>query len=138
MTSSPFPTPANQGSTPEPQIVSAKIFVRGLSVQAHIGVYDHEHGRGQPLVIDAELDVAISEPGRLADTINYETIAKAARDIAAEGHIGLVETFAWRLATALLADPRVEQARVRVEKPNALAPDAQAAGVEITLARSGR
>ena len=37
----------------------------------------------------------------------------------------------WRCADpqALLADERVEQARVRIEKPGALAPEAAAAGV---------
>jgi len=40
-----------------------------------------------------------------------------------------------RLGHACLADPRVTQARIRVEKPLALAPDAVAAGVEITIVR---
>jgi len=47
-----------------------------------------------------------------------------------------VETFAERLARACLADPRVTQARVRVEKPLALAPDAVGAGVEVVLVRA--
>jgi len=34
-----------------------------------------------------------------------------------------------------MADPRVIRARVRVEKPEALAPDAAAAGVEVVLER---
>jgi dihydroneopterin aldolase len=133
-------TPAavvNPAETAANTLVSAKIFVRALSVVAQIGVYDHEHGHGQPLVIDAELDLDISEPERLAETVNYEIIAQTARAIADTGHIGLVETYAWRLATALLEDPRVLRARVRVEKPNALAPDAEAAGVEITLSCQG-
>ena len=58
----------------------------------------------------------------LSDALNYETILAAAREIAAGGHIELVETFAERLAYACLADPRVTKARVRVEKPLALAP----------------
>ena len=119
-------------------MVSAKVFVRGLKVEAQIGVYDHELGRGQPLLIDAELDVVMAEPERLSQTFNYETIARTAREIAAAGHIGLVETCAWRLARALLDDGRVDQVRIRVEKPMALAPDALAAGVEIVLAREPR
>lgn len=114
------------------------IFVRGLTVSAQIGVYEHELGRGQPLVIDADLDVAPLEPERLSQTYNYEAVRSAAQAIAAAGHIGLVETFAWRLARALLEDPSVGQVRVRIEKPNALAPDAKAAGVELTLAREAR
>ena len=112
-----------------------KVFVTGLRVQAEIGVYRHEIGRVQPLVVDVELDVPTAGAGRLSDTLNYETILDAAQRIAASGHIELVETFAERLATACLADPRVTRARIRVEKPLALAPDAVAAGVELTVVR---
>lgn len=115
--------------------VMTKVFVTGLKVQAEIGVYKHEIGRVQPLVVDVELDVPTAGADRLSDTLNYEAIMAAAREIAAGGHIELVETFAERLARACLADPRVTKARVRVEKPLALAPDAVAAGVEITLVR---
>ena len=119
-----------------PRIVSAKVFVRGVRVEAQIGVYGHERGRTQPLIIDVELDAAVSGCVKLADTINYETIAAAARDLAAEGHMDLVETFAERLALACFDDPRVTRARVRVEKPTALAPHADAAGVEFTAVKA--
>jgi dihydroneopterin aldolase len=114
---------------------TTKVFVRGLKVQAEIGVHRHEIGRVQPLVIDVELDVRGAGAHRLSETLNYETVVAAARDVAAGGHIELVETFAERLAHACLADPRVTRARVRVEKPLALAPDAIAAGVELTVVR---
>jgi dihydroneopterin aldolase len=112
-----------------------KVFVTGLKVQAEIGVYKHEIGRVQPLVVDVELDVPTAGAERLSETLNYETILQAARAIAGAGHIELVETFAERLGQACLADPRVTRARIRVEKPLALAPDAVAAGVEITIVR---
>ncbi|WP_162248007.1 dihydroneopterin aldolase [Caulobacter sp. Root342] len=118
------------------RIIVTKVFVRGLKVDAQIGVYDHEHGRVQPLIVDVELDVAASHCERLGDTVNYEMVGEAARAIVAEGHIDLVETFAERLAQACFVDPRVTRARVRVEKPLALAPHAAAAGVEITAVRS--
>lgn len=127
------------GGAPAPsapgRIVMTKIFVTGLKLEAEIGVYPHERGRAQPLVVDVELDVPSAGPDRLRDTVNYETIAKAAREVAAEGHIMLVEAFAERLARACLADDRVTRARVRVEKPLALAPEAAGAGVEVTLVR---
>ncbi|MBO9544159.1 dihydroneopterin aldolase [Caulobacter sp.] len=118
------------------RVIVTKVFVRGLKVDAGIGVYDHEYGRLQTLVVDVELDVAASHFERLGDTVNYERIGEAARAIAAEGHVGLVETFAERLAQACFFDPRVTRARVRIEKPEALAPHAAAAGVEITAVRS--
>jgi dihydroneopterin aldolase len=120
----------------ETTLISSKVFVTGVKVQAEIGVYRHEIGRVQPLIVDVELDVPTDASDRLADTFNYEAILQAAQEVAAGGHIALVETFAHRLANRCLADPRVTRARVRVEKPLALAPDAVAAGVEITLGRA--
>ena len=120
---------------PSYKILVTKVFVRALQIEAEIGVYAHEKGRRQPLIVDVELDVAAAGWRALADTVNYEAIAEAARAIAAAGHIGLVESFAQRLAEACFAEPRVLRARVRVEKPHALAPDAAAAGVEITAVR---
>ena len=114
---------------------ASKVFVTGLQVQAQIGVYRHEIGRVQPLIVDVELDVPTNASDRLAETVNYETILQAAQALAAEGHIHLVETFAHRLADRCLADGRVIRARVRIEKPLALAPDAVAAGVEIVVER---
>jgi len=133
-------TPASdpQGAPPAPaetKVVMTKVFVTGVEVQAQIGVYRHEIGRVQPLKVDVELDVPTAGAERLADTLNYETILAAAQGVAAQGHIELVETFAERLARACLADPRVSRARVRVEKPLALAPHAVGAGVEITVVR---
>ena len=118
------------------KVIITKVFVRGLAIQAEVGVYPQERGILQPLIADVELDVATAGAEHLSQTVNYETIAAAARAIAAEGHIELVELFAERLAAACLADERVTKARVRVEKPMALAPHAQAAGVEITAVRA--
>jgi dihydroneopterin aldolase len=110
------------------------VFVRGLTVQAGIGVYDHEQGRLQTLVIDVTLDLGPHAVERLSDTINYETIAQAARNIIAEGHVGLVESFAERLALACLQDARVKRVTVRVEKPGALE-GVIAPGCELTYGR---
>jgi dihydroneopterin aldolase len=112
-----------------------RVFVTGLKVEAQIGVHRHEFGRTQPLSVDVELDVPSAGTTRLSETLNYETILEAARAVAAEGHVKLVEDFAERLARACLADPRVTRARVRVVKPLALAPDAAGAGAEIVLVR---
>ena len=133
----PQPTP---DTTPDSiagasRIVITKVFVRGLTVEAQIGVYKHEKGRAQTLVVDVELDVAVNNWNVLSETVNYEVIAAKARKVAAEGHRGLVETFAHHLAEACFEEPKVTRARIRVEKPTALAPEAEAAGVEITAVR---
>ena len=132
----PAPNEAPDLTTGASRIVITKVFVRGLAIDAHIGVYKHEKGRPQRLVIDVELDVAVTDWSALSETVNYEVIAAKARRVAAEGHRGLVETFAHHLAEACFEEPKVTRARIRVEKPSALAPDAAAAGVEITAVRS--
>jgi dihydroneopterin aldolase len=112
------------------------VFVRGLRLEAEIGVNPDELGRRQPLVIDVE--ISLTPPERcehIAETVNYELVVQRALAIAAGGHVRLIETFARRLADSLLAEPAAAQVRVRIEKPQALEPHALAAGVEITLAR---
>ena len=121
---------------PPYSLESLTVFVRGLRLEAEIGVNENEFGRRQPLIIDAE--IALAPPDRcehIAETVNYELVVQRAQAIAAAGHVRLIETFAQRLAEALLAEPAALRVRVRIEKPEALAPHAQAAGVEISLAR---
>src|SRR5438132_1463344 len=100
---SPVPQSEPVADAAQPRVVMTKIFVTGVKIDAEIGIYKHEIGRAQPLVVDVELDVPTAGAERLADTLNYETILAAARAVAAGGHIQLVETYAERLARACLA-----------------------------------
>ena len=84
------------------KLALSRIFVAGIKVDAQIGVYRHEIGRAQPLVVDVELDAPTTDSDRLAETFNYEAILAAARQVAGQGHINLVETFAHRLAALCL------------------------------------
>ena len=84
----------------EPRRLGLKVMVRALKVEASIGFYDHEHGRLQPLVVDVELDLGAAPIRTLSDTLDYEGVARIARDLAAGEHIALVETFAERVALA--------------------------------------
>ena len=118
----------------EPRVASMRVFVRALKLDAEIGVHLHEHGRSQPLLIDVELEVAAAGAEELDETVDYQQVVAHARTVA-HTHVKLAEDFAERLARLCLGDPRVLSARVRVEKPEALAPEAAGAGAEITLAR---
>lgn len=135
MALTPASIPTEPSAALSGKVVVSKIFVHGVRLEAEVGVYPHERGRTQPLIVDVELDVAWAGADRLADTVNYETIVAAARAVVAEGHIELVEIFAEHLAGRCMTDLRVTRARIRVEKPEALAPHAAGAGVEITVVR---
>ena len=119
-----------------PPLKALKVFVRSLTIEVEIGLYAHERGRRQPLVIDVELDLAPASVAGIRDTVNYEGVVQRALAIAGEGHVDLVETFAERLARDCLADGRVRRVKVRVEKPEAIQ-DAAAAGVEVVIEAAG-
>lgn len=108
------------------------IFIRELKLDASIGILDHERSAPQTLVISITLEV--DDTPLTEDTIDgavdYRRPVELARAILADGHIGLVETFADRLASACLDQPGVMNVRIRIEKPAAI-PDAAAAGVEL-------
>ncbi len=116
-------------------VIITRVFVRSLEVRAEIGIYERERGITQPLIVDIEAEVEAAGWRHLDETVNYEILAAHALAIAGSGHIGLVETFAQRLAEACVAEPRVRSVRVRVEKLRALEPAAAAAGVEIVARR---
>jgi len=116
------------------------VFVRGLSLQARLGVYPHEKAAPQRVVVGVELavedDAAPSGVGLddMRRVVDYERVVKAARAAAASGHTLLVETLAERIAEAALSDSRVLRARVMVEKPDAF-PDAASVGVVVERIR---
>ena len=111
------------------------MFMRGLRVEAQIGVHPHERGRTQPLLVDVEVELTPAPVAGIADTLNYEELAALARALADRGHTELVETYAQDLAGAVLRLADARRVRVRVDKPEAL-PGAAGAGVEVALARA--
>jgi dihydroneopterin aldolase len=117
---------------------ATRIFVRGLQIQASIGVHPHEYESTQPVIIDVELDMGdMADPknDRLAETLDYGIVAEKCEELALEAHVQLVETLAARIADwALSADKRVQACAVRISKPQALL-KANSAGVEITRSR---
>jgi dihydroneopterin aldolase len=109
------------------------VFVRDLLVEATIGVHDHEKHAPQPLVISVDLTVQ-EDPGNHQDQLGrvvcYESIVRLIQELCGNGHLNLIETLAEHIAEGCLEDSRVEAARVRVEKPDALS-ECRSVGIEI-------
>ncbi len=116
------------------------VFIRDLTLNASIGVYPSEHEIKQRIRLN--IDLAVDDEGgspmsrqavgrdELSRVVDYEAVANKVRAIVAAGHVQLVETLAERIAEAILQDPKIRIARVRVEKLDVFA-DAASAGVEI-------
>ncbi|MGH6933355.1 MAG: dihydroneopterin aldolase [Dongiaceae bacterium] len=117
---------------------SYRIFVRDLELSSSIGAYAHERLRPQRIRIN--LDIRVRAAGRplnddLTNVLSYDAVIAAIKRLVADGHINLVETLAERIAEICLADSRVTQVSVRVEKLEVV-PDAAGVGVEIERRRS--
>ena len=102
-------------------------------VQCLIGVHGHEKLETQRVRVN--LDLAVNEGeypiiDDIQNVVNYETMANGIIEIAEEGHVNLVETFAERIVVMCLEDQRVDSARVRIEKLDILE-NAESVGVEI-------
>lgn len=131
----PTPTTTPRADLSGRRVEQLRLFMKGLTVQAEIGLYARERGIRQPLVIDVEAEIEPRLVQSTEDTLNYERFAAEARALADGGHIELVETFAERLANRLLDHPIVLRVTVRVEKPGARDGAAEV-GIEVCITKA--
>jgi 7,8-dihydroneopterin aldolase/epimerase/oxygenase len=114
------------------------VFVHGLELVMSLGVYEVERRYEQRVIISVDLAVEDRYDGvsdKLGDVLDYGHVAHGIEQIAAEGHVNLVETLAERIAAFCLADTLVRSVRVRIEKPDVIA-SARSVGIEIERVRA--
>jgi dihydroneopterin aldolase len=114
-----------------------RIFVRDLVLMCRIGAYPEERLKTQRVRFN--LDILVQAPADpigddLAQVLSYDTVIADIRELTARGHINLVETLAAEIADICLADPRVAEVKVIVEKLD-VEPAAAGVGVEIERRR---
>jgi dihydroneopterin aldolase len=97
---------------------------------ADIGIHPHEIGRRQRLIITATIESELPDDDQIGAAFDYSVVPSIVETVCRE-HIGLIETFAHRVAEGCLGHPRALRAQIRVEKPDALA--AGIAWVEVSL-----
>lgn len=116
-----------------------QVFIRGLLVDAVIGVYDWERDIRQSLLIDLEMDWDIRTAAAgddLAATLDYAAVSQRVLDYTAASSFQLIESLAERLAALLLEEFAIARLRLRITKPGAVA-EAQG-GVGVSIERSRR
>jgi dihydroneopterin aldolase/2-amino-4-hydroxy-6-hydroxymethyldihydropteridine diphosphokinase len=95
------------------------IYVNGLRLMALVGVLPHERDALQPVQIDVDLEVDLSEAGvtdNLGDTANYGEISNAIAEVVRTSSDTLLERLATRIAERVLHFDHVEVADVMVTK----------------------
>jgi len=115
-----------------------QIQIKDLQLRTIIGINEEERRDRQDVLINIVLCADTRAAGAsddIDDAVNYRTITKRIIRLVEESQFCLVEKLAAEIATTCLQDPRVESARVRVEKPGALR-FARSVGVEIHRPRA--
>lgn len=112
--------------------------IRDLVLTMSIGVHDHEKTAPQRVSIGMELTLDYPAGGfgdaLYRKVVCYETLVSRIKEMAAEGHVILVETFAERVADLALTDRRVQTVAVDVEKLD-IFDDCEAVGTTIEKSR---
>ena len=100
-----------------------KIFLRGLEVEAVIGIWDWEQRIRQVIRIDLELATDI-RPAAATDSIDealdYKEIAKRVISFVSESRFKLVETLADRVARMIVVEFGVPWLKLSLSKPGAI------------------
>lgn len=113
------------------------VFIRGLRVEAVIGVYEWERSIRQQLVLDLEMQAdvrAAASSDAIADALDYQAVADGVRALVQASSFQLVESLAERIATLLLQEFGIAWLRLRLAKPGAV-DGAQDVGVLIERSR---
>ena len=125
---------ASNKETVRGPIMRDKVYIRDFLLPVRIGVYEHEKAAAQ--TVRFEVEVVVAPPAADLDGMrrifSYDLITDSIRSIVAGGHLDFVETLAERIAERILAHPRAERIRIRVEK---LEIGPGAVGVEIVRER---
>ncbi|MCM3080489.1 dihydroneopterin aldolase [Brevibacillus invocatus] len=98
-----------------------KIFFNGMSFYGFHGVFAAEAELGQRFYVDLELSLDLSKAGAsddLNDTINYAEIFTCVQQIVEGERFKLVEALTANIAEKLLRQFPLQEARVKVTKPN--------------------
>jgi D-erythro-7,8-dihydroneopterin triphosphate epimerase len=100
-----------------------RIYINDLALRCVIGVYPEERREKQDVIINVMLEADLESAGRtddLAESVDYKAIKKRILAIVEGSDFRLIESLAERIAATCLENPRVQRARVRVDKPGAL------------------
>lgn len=114
-----------------------RIFIRDLALRCIIGIYPEERREKQDVVINVAMHCDLRAAGRsddLNDTVDYKSIKKAILKLVENSRFQLIESLAEHIAAIALADEKVHQVVVTIDKPGALR-FAKSSAVEITRGR---
>ena len=110
------------------------VFIKGLKVEAVIGVFDWERAITQPLLIDIALETDISRAAvsdDVSDALSYKEVCDDVSEWCKEIQAKLLEHLAGQISDKIFAKYDCQKITLSIAKPTAIA-QADAVGVQIT------
>lgn len=111
-----------------------KIFIKELKIPCLIGIFDWERKKKQVVSVDLEFPARIgkaSKSDHIRDAVDYKKIAKRTIYFVSQSQFYLIEALIESLAQQLLAEFKLSQITLQIEKPGAIR-GARTVGVRIT------
>lgn len=115
----------------------SKMFIKDLVIHATHGVYDHEKTTAQNFIINLTLEVDTPDAftsDNVDDTVDYSKIRDDIIAITTNNSFDLIERLADEIITHVLADARITEATVSIDKPDAF--ESGIPGIQITRTQS--
>ena len=110
-----------------------KVFIENLEIETIIGIFGWEREVKQIVRISLEMSFDISKAGKsdnIDDALDYKKIGKSIVNLVENSSFFLVEKMAEEIASLVLKNKKIEEIKLRVEKPGALR-GSKSVGVEI-------
>lgn len=112
------------------------VFIKGLTIDTVIGIYDWEKKIRQDITLDIEMDFDIKNAAKsddIKDTLDYKTIGKRIIAFVKESKFELVETLAEEICKIIVVEFGVAQVKLKLDKGDALR---GASGVGVIITRN--
>ncbi len=113
------------------------IRIKNLRLRAIIGVNPWERVEKQAIIVNAEVEfdgATAVRSDHISDTIDYRTISQRLTDYTENSQCQLLESLAGNLLKVIMEEPRIQRARIEVDKPKALH-SSDSTSVEVSAAR---
>ena len=113
------------------------LFIRGLDVDAIIGIYSWERKIRQRISVDLDVMIDITKASRtddISDAIDYKALTSHIADFISTSRYQLLETLSVQLIGSLFASFSIDWVRIRIEKVGAVRL-ARSVGLELERSR---
>lgn len=115
-------------------MLTRRIFFSQISLDARIGILEHELRATQPLHIDVELDVNVTQQvndQNIQTVLDYRLLRNAIVQECTQAHVNLLETLTEQVVNRLFGEfPEITRVKIRISKPLAFS-DCAAVGIEL-------